>query len=486
MPTPLVTRIIKLFSLLISAAFIAAASQAHEHSNNTHLNQKADQNFEQISAFVHKAMAEKAVPGVAIGVLQNGQHRTAAFGITNIDNPQLVTEKTLFQIGSITKTMTGTIMMRLAEQGKLDLDANVRQYLPHFKVKDEQVSADVKVRDLLTHMSGWVGDHFSTKAGAGDDALSRILAEMTELEQLAPLNSVYSYNNSAFYVAAHIIEVITKDTIQNVMQSMIFDDIGMHDSYIVPSDVMTKPYVVGHNNAAKGISVAQRWALYRAAWAAGGGIMTAGDMLKYAAFHLGDGTNSDGEQVMQPASLLAMQATQAPKVGTEDAIGITWHLSSVGNLKVVTHGGATNGQQAYLLLIPEKDFAITVLTNAGNGRALHREVIAFALEQYFDAKNPEPILQTRTQQELVEYVGLYSRPFRDLKITVVDGQLMIQAIPKQSFLGNEIAPPSPLRAFSFFETDRIVDKSGNFKAEFIRNEDGSIGWIRSSRIFVKQ
>jgi hypothetical protein len=63
---------------------------------------------------------------------------------------------------------------------------------------------------------------------------------------------------------------------------------------------------------------------------------------------------------------------------------------------------------------------------------------------------------------------------------------MIKAIPKQSFLGNEIAPPSQLRAFNFFETDRIIDDSGNQKAEFIRNEDGSIGWIRSSRIFVRQ
>lgn len=135
MPTPLALRYITLFSIIISITFVAPVSQAHEHSNNTGLNLEADQNFEKLSAFVHKAMAENAVPGVTMGVLQNGQHRTAAFGITNIDNPQQVTDETLFQIGSITKTMTGTIMMRLAEQGKLDLDANVRQYLPNFKVK---------------------------------------------------------------------------------------------------------------------------------------------------------------------------------------------------------------------------------------------------------------------------------------------------------------------------------------------------------------
>jgi CubicO group peptidase (beta-lactamase class C family) len=468
---------ITVLMLIIATSLLTTFAHSHEHSND-------EQTFEKLRAFVNKQMAEQAVPGVAIGVYHKGKFSTANFGITNVDNPQRVTDDTLFQIGSITKTMTGTIMMRLVEQGKLDLDAPVRQYLPSFKVKNEEVSANVKVRHLLTHMSGWVGDYFSD-TGNGDNALDLIVAEMSELEQLAPMNTVYSYNNSAFYVAALIIEQVTDDTLTNVMESMIFNDLGLKNSFIKPTDVMTKSYVVGHRVSGDGLSVATPWALYKGAWAVGGGIMTARDMLKYAAFHLGDGANNNGKQILKKSSLQAMQALQGKKNGV-DGIGITWHLSQVGMERTLSHGGSTNGQQAYLLMLPERDFAITILTNASSRYALHNKVNAFALEQYFDLKNAPPIPQTLSQGDLTEYEGHYSRPFIDMKITASEGRLLMQEVPKQAFLGNKIAPAPPPVVFNFFEKDRVVSEDGNSKADFIRLEDGSIGWFRNSRISVKQ
>lgn len=448
-------------------------------------NADSEKTFEQLRMFVNRQMAEKAVPGVAMGVLHNGKFHTAGFGITNVDNPQLVTDNTLFQIGSITKTMTGTIMMRLAEQGKLDLDAPVRAYLPDFKVKDEQVSAQATVRSLLTHMSGWVGDHFSD-TGEGNNALALMMAEIEELEQLAPINAVYSYNNSGFYVAAQIIEVVTGEYYQDVLQKMIFDDIGLKQSYIVPTTVMTKPYVVGHYSSESGVRIAEPWNLYRAAWAAGGGIMSIGDMLKYAQFHMGDGKNDAGVQVMKQQSLTQMQAQQAPKVGTDESVGITWHLSQVGDINIVAHGGATNGQLAYLLLVPEHNFAMAMLTNSSNGRALNAAVTELALELYFDAKKEQPKGRTLSDKELAEFTGTYARPFVKVIVSAVDGKLMIQSIPQKGFMSDDIPPPSPLREFGIFNADRIVDMNGTQQAEFIRKEDGTIGWLRMSRILVKQ
>ena len=80
------------------------------------------------------------------------------------------------------------------------------------------------------------------------------------------------------------------------------------------------------------------------------------------------------------------------------------------NEKTIIHGGSTNGQQAYLLMLPERDFAITILSNAGSGYALHNMVNAFALEQYFDLKNVSPKPKTLSQDDLAEYEGHYSRP----------------------------------------------------------------------------
>ena len=96
-----------------------------------------DANWEQLGEFVARVMDEKDVPGVAVGILHKGETATAGFGVTNMDHPLPVTDETLFQIGSITKTFTGTAIMRLAEMGKLELDAMVRTYVPDFNVRDE-------------------------------------------------------------------------------------------------------------------------------------------------------------------------------------------------------------------------------------------------------------------------------------------------------------------------------------------------------------
>jgi CubicO group peptidase (beta-lactamase class C family) len=446
----------------------------------------AAEKFQQLSSYVRKTMAETAVPGVAIGILHDGQVHTAGFGITNVDNPLPVTDDTLFQIGSITKTMTGTIIMRLAEQGKLDLDAPVRRYLPKFSVQDESVAANVRVKDLLTHMGGWVGDYFSS-TGEGADALERIVQEMADLQQLAPLNSVWSYNNSGFYAAGRIIEVVTGQSYEVVLQELVFDAIGLDHTYIIPTDVMTRRFAVGHNVSDDGISVAEPWPLYRAVWAVGGAITNVGDMLKYAGFHMGDGRNAEGARVMKQQSLAAMQAVHAPKIGTDDMMGLTWHLSDVGSKRTVSHGGGTTGQNSVLLMVPEEDFALAIVTNANSGRALRTEVSRWALEYYFGAKDELPQPRLLTPDEVAQYTGTYSRPYMDVFVTAEDGRLMIQSVIKQGFMSDDLPAPPPPSEFGLYADDRIIEMDGKARGEFVRKADGSIGWLRlPTRINVKQ
>ena len=103
-------------------------------------------------------MQELKVPGAAAGVWNAGRKETAAFGVTSIMNPLAVTPETLFQIGSITKTMVATVVLRLVEQGRLDLDRPVRAILPELQLADEASAADLTLRHLLTHTGGWAGD----------------------------------------------------------------------------------------------------------------------------------------------------------------------------------------------------------------------------------------------------------------------------------------------------------------------------------------
>jgi CubicO group peptidase (beta-lactamase class C family) len=120
-----------------------------------------DPTFKKIAQKIVSEMKRLQVPGVAIGIWNKGKEYAEGFGITSVEHSLPVTADTLFQMGSISKTFTGTMLMQLAEQGKVDLDAPVRKYIKDFKLRDQEVTTKVTVRHLLTHMGGWVGDYFN-------------------------------------------------------------------------------------------------------------------------------------------------------------------------------------------------------------------------------------------------------------------------------------------------------------------------------------
>ena len=113
--------------------------------------------FDALVALTEAKMKEYGVPGVALGIIADGVITTRGLGITNVEDSLPVTAHTVFPIASISKTFAATAMMRLVEQGKVDLRAPVRTYIPSFKVRDDAVSRDVTVWHLLTHLGGWEG-----------------------------------------------------------------------------------------------------------------------------------------------------------------------------------------------------------------------------------------------------------------------------------------------------------------------------------------
>src|SRR2546428_7709232 len=166
-------------------------------------------------------MARYHVPGVAIGILHDGDEDIAAYGVTNLEHPLPVDGDTLFQIASITKTITATVVMRLVERGALDLDAPVRRYLPEFRLRDEDAAKRATLRHLVTHTGGWLGDCFAD-FGKGDDALARYVAAMADLEQLTPIGEVWHYSNSSFAVLGRLVEIATGKTYEAAGRLLLF------------------------------------------------------------------------------------------------------------------------------------------------------------------------------------------------------------------------------------------------------------------------
>jgi CubicO group peptidase (beta-lactamase class C family) len=246
------------------------------------------ENSAALAEMVRTSMERHRVPGVAVGLYDGEEEYVASFGVTSVENPLEVTPETLFQIGSTTKTLTGTAIMALVERGMLDLDEPVRTYLPNLRLSDEDVSRRVTMRQLLTHVGGWVGDVFED-TGGGDDALEKIVERLADAPQLTPLGEVYSYNNSAFYLAGRVVEVLSGKTFETAARELVLDPLGMDESFFFPGEVMTRRFAVGHLVKGGEPAVSRPWVVPRNAAPAGGLASSAKDQLRYARFYLGDG-----------------------------------------------------------------------------------------------------------------------------------------------------------------------------------------------------
>src|SRR5262245_46319411 len=129
--------------------FLTGLAALHAHRFRSSPAQD-DGRFEEISALISAKMQQYRIPGVAFGVFKNDRIMTRGFGVTNVDDPQSITPETIFPIASISKTFAATAVMKLVEQGRVDLNASVRKYIPDFRVHDETASNEVTVWNLLT------------------------------------------------------------------------------------------------------------------------------------------------------------------------------------------------------------------------------------------------------------------------------------------------------------------------------------------------
>lgn len=363
----------------------------------------------ELEEHVKEAAERLGVPGVAIGLYAGGEEDYLFHGVTSIDNPLAVDAATLFQIGSTTKTYTATLMMMLAEQGRVDLDAPVRTYVPDLRLQDAQAAEKVTVLQLLNHTAGWSGDlHENT--GDGDDALDRYLEFIATARQNDPPGTVASYNNAAVNLAGLVIQRVTGTTYEAAATEMLLTPLGMDSSFFFLNDVISRRFAVGHRMRDGRMRVARPYGLPRSVNPAGGIVSTAADQVRYARFHLGDGTAGDGARLLTAESLQRMRQPTASLHGSilGDHVGISWLMRDVGGVRVLAHGGSTNGQQSTFDIVPDRDFAVTVLTNADEGAFMAREIVEWVLATYCGMVEPQPEPLPLTDEDAALLAGRYS------------------------------------------------------------------------------
>ena len=429
-------------------------------------------------------MARTGVPGVAIGILHRGESVAFGCGVTSVEHPLPVTDETLFQIGSITKTFTGTAIMRLAEAGILDLDAKVQAYIPDFRVRDEAASREATVRQLLTHEGGWAGDFFHG-TGAGDDAIARYVADMAELPQLAPIGTHWSYNNAGFSVAGYIIELVTGKRYESALSEQVLAPLGLEHTFFDPGEVLTHSFAVGHTVVESKAKVARPWALDRAIYPVGGIVCHVNDLLRYARFHMGDGRAEDGTRLLSPESLARMQSPQIA-VREDESWGLSWGIvDDIEGARQVRHGGGTKGQVSLLVMVPAHALAIAILTNADEGGLITDEVRRWVLKELLGLEAPRAKPIDAEEDVLAQYAGRYRGYYTDLDLGVLGGKLVGQATYKRGFPNEDVPPPPspPPASVALCAEDRLLVLDGPAKdtlGDVIRKPDGAIGWLRFS------
>ncbi|MDR5698997.1 serine hydrolase domain-containing protein [Agromyces aerolatus] len=383
-------------------------------------------------------LAQHGVPGAAIAVLVGDEIFDLAAGVLSTSTKVEATTDSVFQIGSITKVWTATLIMQLVDEGLLDLDAPVRTVLPEFRLADDASAGRITPRQLLSHQAGFEGDIF-TDTGKGDDALAKFVESIANLTQLFEPGELFSYNNVGYCVLGRIVEVLRGTTWRQALIERVAVPLGL--THVAPSadEAILHRAAVGHvGPGPDGVQIpAPIWALTRSNEPAGSMLsMRARDLVGFAKLHLNGGLADDGTRVLSEASVHAMRQPEVrvPRLSLMGpAWGLGWSFATDQSPVVIGHDGGTIGQSAFLRVCPELGVAVALLTNGGNAVGLFEDVVGSVFAELTGVDLPRlPSPHANPPEvDLAPLVGSYADALVDLTVEQdPDDRIWVRREPK--------------------------------------------------------
>jgi len=473
--------------LLVIVLFIASGAVAQE--------KPAADPFDGFPEFVEKLMADWEVPGLAVAVVKDGDViYKKGFGFRDVEKGLEVTTKTLFAIGSCTKAFTVMALGMLVDEGKLDWDKPVIDYLNDFRLKDEYATLHMTPRDLVCHDSGLPRHDFSWYgSSAGREELYRRLRYLEPNEELRAL---WQYNNFMFLTAGVLVERVSGKKWEKFIAEKIFKPLGMEESNFSvedskKADDFSFPYGEKDDK-----TVAIPFRNIDAMGPAGSINSNVEEMAKWLLLHLGKGKVGE-EQLISESNLTHMHTPlmvlrEAPKYEELPlaAYGMGWLIQPYRGHHMIQHGGGIDGFISFTSFMPFDKIGVVVLTNKTPNplatyityniydRLLGLEPVdwnARGLEQRKKAKEAEEKAKeekdskrkegTKPSYPLEDYAGAYENPgYGRIAVEFVDGAL------KATYNGMT----SELEHFHFDVFRLKNDVFGELKVRFLLNVDGEI------------
>jgi CubicO group peptidase (beta-lactamase class C family) len=308
------------------------------------------------------------VPGVGLGVIKDDKIiLNEGFGMRSFKDSLPVTSQTLFAIGSSTKAFTATAVGMLVDDGKLEWDKPVRQYLPTFKMYDDFASQRMTITDLLSHRSGlprhdfmWYNSTFSRKD---------IFDRLQYLEPNKDFRTDWQYQNIMFMTAGYLLEQVSGGTWESFVKSRIFEPLGMKTSnFSVDESQKTPDFAFPYREVKDTVKLIP-FRNITTAGPAGSINSSVNEMLEWVRLQLNDGKVGE-KQVISAATIanihaphMAMQQSQQYTEVLSNSYALGWFTKVYRGHQMVEHGGNIDGFSANVAFLPNDKIGLVVLTN---------------------------------------------------------------------------------------------------------------------------
>jgi CubicO group peptidase (beta-lactamase class C family) len=359
-------------------------------------------------------IAAHHVPGASLAVLAEKQVFAAAAGRLNVRTGVEATTDAVFQMGSITKVWTATLVLQLVDEGRLRLSDRVADLLPGFTLRDAAAARRITLEQLLTHTSGIDGDQF-VDLGRGADAVARFVDACRDFPLVHPPGSMWSYCNAGFVLAGRIVERLREQAFDDVLRERLVRPLGLAATGTLPEQAILHRVAGGHlvDLDTGAATLAPVWSLQPSNAPAGATpFTTATELLAFAALHLDGGVTPAGRRLLTARSVADMQRRRAtlPPGSLADAWGLGWMLHDWDGGLAIGHSGVTIGQRAWLVAVPGARVAIALLTNGGDGDSLFHALAAPLLRELGGVVPRElPPARDDVAVDPARYAGIYER-----------------------------------------------------------------------------
>lgn len=417
------------------------------------------------------------VPGASVAVLAGDEVVEAAAGVVNLRTGVATTPDSPFQVQSVAKLWTATLVLQLVDEGRISLDDPVRRHLPRFRTADEEQSGAITVRHLLTHTGGFEGDLWPD---VRDDR--RRLGELVDKHvanapQHLPPGHLYSYCSAGTGVLGRLVEVTLGLSYDTALRRRLAEPLGVRGLAVDAGEALAHRSAIGHLDARAGQPARplRTWSPMPASNPAAGNTlaMPASGLVALARMHLADGTGPGGARLLSPESARLMRTPHVAVPASAGAQqGLGWRLPVAG---VAEHGGDAIGCGAMLRTVPDAGVAVAVLVNGGGMAELISTLCAELLDGLVTLPGP-PAVPAATGADPAPYVGRYGLRNEVSEVTAdADGRLWLtrterdEAVAVATRAGEVLTPVTVelrrLEGEQFVRVDANGDAAG--RVEFV-------------------